>query len=233
MRKVIDDVYVLPLGGGYFNIFLIDSPDGLVVVDTGISERSAHQLVASMTQAGRSIDDIRHIFITHAHYDHIGGLSYLQNLTNATTYAHQRETAIICGEKSSLWARREDLRGIWRLLHPFIAQDRPTTPGRVDVEVKQDAAMFNGLTVVETPGHAYGHLSLYWPERRVVFGGDLVMRLPWGLSRPLPPATPDMAEAERSIKKVAALDVEVLCVCHGPPITHDAKRALNTLAAKF
>lgn len=63
-----------------------------------------------------------------------------------------------------------------------------------------------------TPGHSPGSISLYWPEKKVLFTGDVVFSqsigrtdLPGGSGKQL----------KESISKLAELDVEVLCPGHG------------------
>jgi len=63
-----------------------------------------------------------------------------------------------------------------------------------------------------TPGHSPGSISLYWPEKKVLFTGDVVFSqsigrtdLPGGSGKQL----------KESISRLAELDVEVLCPGHG------------------
>jgi hydroxyacylglutathione hydrolase len=66
--------------------------------------------------------------------------------------------------------------------------------------------------VILTPGHSPGSICLYWPERKVLFTGDVVFSqsigrtdLPGGSGKQL----------KESITRLAELDVEVLCPGHG------------------
>ena len=66
--------------------------------------------------------------------------------------------------------------------------------------------------VILTPGHSPGSISLYWPEKKVLFTGDVVFSqsigrtdLPGGSGKQL----------KESISKLAELDVEFLCPGHG------------------
>ena len=66
--------------------------------------------------------------------------------------------------------------------------------------------------VILTPGHSPGSVCLYWPEKKVLFTGDVVFSqsigrtdLPGGSGKQL----------KESISRLAELDVEVLCPGHG------------------
>ncbi|MRR38188.1 MBL fold metallo-hydrolase, partial [bacterium] len=66
--------------------------------------------------------------------------------------------------------------------------------------------------IILTPGHSPGSASLYWPEKKALFTGDVVFSqsigrtdLPGGSGKQL----------KESISRLAELDVEVLCPGHG------------------
>jgi hydroxyacylglutathione hydrolase len=66
--------------------------------------------------------------------------------------------------------------------------------------------------VILTPGHSPGSICLYWPEKKVLFTGDVVFSqsigrtdLPGGSGKQL----------KESITRLAELDVDVLCPGHG------------------
>ncbi|MBC7814420.1 MAG: MBL fold metallo-hydrolase [Burkholderiales bacterium] len=234
MRRVIDGVYVLPIKFGYVNLYLLEARDGLALIDTGLAG-SAENIEAALRILGRSWNDVKHILITHAHPDHIGSLADVQRLTDsALTYAHRREALVIRGEMSSPAPRPESLRGLSRLFL-MLPQNAPAMPARVDVELKGGDvlnAVYPGLMVVDEPGHAPGQVGFWLPDKRLLFAGDVVMRMPWGLVMPLAFVTLDMDEAKRSIRKVAALDIEALCPGHGPPLVANAAATMRDFAAR-
>ena len=66
------DVRILSLySGSTGNAFLIKAPDGAILIDAG---KNAKQLSLSLTQAGVCPEEIRAIFVTHEHNDHISAL---------------------------------------------------------------------------------------------------------------------------------------------------------------
>ena len=69
-RRICPGLYVIPVGP--VNTFLLDSPDGCVLIDTGFPN-SENTILKAIQQLGKRSNDIRHIVLTHAHPDHIGG----------------------------------------------------------------------------------------------------------------------------------------------------------------
>jgi glyoxylase-like metal-dependent hydrolase (beta-lactamase superfamily II) len=68
------------------------------------------------------------------------------------------------------------------------------------------------LKVFHTPGHSPGSVSLFWPDHKVLFTGDLVFKD--GLGRTDLPGG-DGSKLKASIKRLAELDVEWLLSGHG------------------
>ena len=64
------------------NTYLIDMPDGVVVLDPGPSD--AGHIRAVLDAAGGQVSAI---LLSHAHHDHVGALPALRAATNAPTYA--------------------------------------------------------------------------------------------------------------------------------------------------
>lgn len=57
-----------------FNPVLLDLGEARLLVDTGRGAGSGGRLLAHLELAGYLPEDITHVFLTHGHPDHIGGL---------------------------------------------------------------------------------------------------------------------------------------------------------------
>jgi glyoxylase-like metal-dependent hydrolase (beta-lactamase superfamily II) len=80
------------------------------------------------------------------------------------------------------------------------------------------------LVAVHTPGHSADHLSYYWPSRRALFVGDLMLGrgdTTWVGEYP-----GCVADYLASLRRVRALAPEILYPAHGPPI-QDVPAALE------
>jgi len=70
--------------GSNGNCFVINSPEGSLLVDAGISRK---QILDGLQRNNISADHIQGILVTHAHSDHIKGLPVLSQYLSAPVYA--------------------------------------------------------------------------------------------------------------------------------------------------
>ena len=92
------------------NCLLIEAPDGLVLIDTGIGdknddkfrkmfgmEENSIRLPESLSRAGFSTEDVNHVLLTHLHFDHCGwntradGNRLMPTFPNATYWIESGE----------------------------------------------------------------------------------------------------------------------------------------------
>lgn len=210
------------------NVYIITEPDGLTVIDSGMPN-AAPRILAAIRALGRDPRDVRHIALTHQHFDHIGALAALVAASGAETWASAGDAPAIEGR-----ARREAPKGPLGLVFrvALLPRVRPVaithTLGEGDTLPTLGAE--GGLRVVETPGHTAGHISFYLPARRMLFAGD-ALQTPGGRVVPPPDIfTTDPAQARRSLAHLATLDVDAILAGHGAPITTGAGAPLAQAA---
>ena len=91
VTAVADGLHAIAVGP--VNVFLLDTPDGLALIDAGLPDR-ADGILRAMHGLGRAPHDLRHIVLTHAHPDHIGSLAALVEATGAETWMHPLDAPI-------------------------------------------------------------------------------------------------------------------------------------------
>jgi len=74
--KLFDNFYFV--GTTSVGAFIVDTGDGLVMLDTGCGDTVAAMMVSDMKKIGLNPSKIKLIFISHEHFDHYGGVQYLR-----------------------------------------------------------------------------------------------------------------------------------------------------------
>jgi glyoxylase-like metal-dependent hydrolase (beta-lactamase superfamily II) len=104
-----------------------------------------------------------------------------------------------------------------------IASPRPVTA------VGDGDAVFD-LSIIDSPGHTLGSISVLDEVGGLLVAGDALRNLEATLSGSNPKFTEDMALAEASVAKLGALRYETLLVGHGEPILSGASAQVAALA---
>lgn len=221
------------LKGGYVHAFLVDTGPDLMLIDT-LFDADAKVILDELERIGKRPTDIKHILMTHGHRAHMGGIAMMKRLSGARVYAHEWEADIIAGERPmqliGFWPSRP--LASWPILFFGILAGPlgKHKPCPVD-ELIGEGAKVGPLTVLHTPGHTPGHLTFYWPERRALFTGDSFVT--WPVVSPGWENTMlNKRETWESLRRMAELDVEVVGVGHGRPLTKNGAEVVRELAAR-
>jgi glyoxylase-like metal-dependent hydrolase (beta-lactamase superfamily II) len=219
-NQVVPGLWLVKIS--FVNAYLFDTGDGLALIDTGIPD-SAPKIEAAIRSIGRQPTDVRHILVTHCHYDHSGSLAAVKRLTGAPATMHPDDAAMVRdgyvrrplhpapGLLSFLISRLALLRGSARI-----------EPVAVEHEAREGDLLPGGIRAIHVPGHCAGQLAFLWPEHGgVLIAADTAANV-FGLS--LSPLYEDIEVGRRSLSKLAALDFEVAVFGHGKPILSGASK---------
>ncbi|MBA3832667.1 MAG: MBL fold metallo-hydrolase [Chthoniobacterales bacterium] len=207
----------------------VETTDGLALFDTG-PESTFRNIAAGLRNLGFEPGDVRHVFISHIHFDHAGGAWRFAEL-GATVYVHPRGAPhLIDPEKLLASATRifgDDMEKLWGRVES-IPQDR------LRILEDRDVTRIGGLEVLAlaTPGHATHHHVYQWEDN--VFGGD-VAGVQLGGGPPIPPFVPpelDVEAWEESIRKIRELGASKLYLPHFGLATGTVSSHLDALAER-
>jgi metallo-beta-lactamase class B len=186
---------------------LVTSPQGHILIDSG-TEAGAEIVADNIRSLGFRLRDVKFLLHSHEHFDHVGGMARLQQLTGAELIASQPAAAVF---GTGTAGQGDPQAGT---LKPF----PPANVGRVIRDGEIVRLGDNVLTAVATPGHTPGALSWRWGScnggvcRQIVYADSLT---------PVSSDTyrfsdhPAYVQSYRaSIAKVAALACDILVTPH-------------------
>jgi glyoxylase-like metal-dependent hydrolase (beta-lactamase superfamily II) len=206
MQRVADDVYLLRGIPEYgFNVYLV----GDVLVDS--ATRWARWRILKQLR-GRRVS--AHV-LTHAHPDHQG---------SSRAVCRSLGIPLWCGADDADAA--EDPRLMQdRLPKHALTRLGPawTGPGHPVSRRLREGDEVGEFTVLETPGHTAGHISLWRERDRVLILGDVLTHYNWvtgatGLTEPPVIFSADPLRNRQSACRIADLEPSVVCFGHGAPL---------------
>lgn len=154
--------------------------------------------------------------LTHAHPDHQGSSHAICEALQIPLWCgegdvHAAETpGAIKNSQAPGWLNRLQER-FW------------TGPAHPVARALKEGDEVAGFTVLDVPGHSAGHIA-YWREAdRVLILGDVLNGMNLitgkrGLQEPPTVFTPDPVRNRASARRLAALEPELVCFGHGPPL---------------
>lgn len=204
---------------GTCNTYLIQGNNGYVLVDAGNSNKEK-VFLSRLRKHNISPDSIKLIVITHVHFDHVGSLSAIKNICKCPVAVHQREAQLLREGKvimppgTNLWGKTvsyigERIAGIGFLkfnsVEPDIVVSREMFLGEFGV---------NG-SIIPTPGHTYGSMSVVLPTGEA-FVGDLAVNF---IGSVFPPFAENVQEVMISWRRIFSLGANTIFPSHGPPFS--------------
>ena len=162
-------------------------------------------LIDTPAEAGTILEKLggtnpKYILLTHNHMDHTGALTELHATLKVPLAIHTLDAGNIPSPPDMLLNDSDNL-----------------SVGDLKLEV------------LHTPGHTPGSICLYALEQKLLFVGDALQRRRKKLRLPAKMVSTDMEEAIASVKRMAELDLEILCFGHGKPLFEGTRDRLLTL----
>ncbi|MFC6616625.1 MBL fold metallo-hydrolase [Deinococcus radiophilus] len=143
---------------GVVAVYVWDTGDGLALVDTGPGS-TLEALKAGLDLLGAGWGDVRHILLTHIHFDHAGAAGQILDYSpRARVYVHERGARHLVSPER-LYASAAQIYG--DQMEALWGEMRPMDADRVTALAGGETLRLGGAEVraLYTPGHAVHHLA--------------------------------------------------------------------------
>lgn len=230
------------VGGGRFgfgltsagdcHVYLLDGGEDLILIDAGIGGVAGNPelILQEIRRDGYDPARIAHLFLTHYHTDHMGGAAEMRNLLGCEVHGSPLTARTLEAADERQVSLPEAKRAGY-FPEDYVLQSCPCASDLMD------GAAFDvgnlSLRVVNTPGHAAGHVSFLVEGRAktyllqgdvVFFGGTIFLQNTHDCS---------IQDYAQSVNKLAALEFDAHLPGHLGISLDDGKRHIMVAKATF
>ncbi len=189
------------------NCYIVYNENNALIVDPGGNPEKVIDFLESQDVKPQAI------LLTHAHFDHIGGVEVLRKHFDIDVYLHENEAD---------WLEEPHLNRSTAFTRQEVRTARPDhflTPGNMKLSTFE-------FEVIHTPGHSPGSVSFIFKEQGFIISGDVLFQQ--GIGRTDLPGG-SMAQLEKTIRQSLYLLDDTLIVYpgHGPYTTIGAEKTNN------
>lgn len=244
-REVREDVFYYT--NQIVNVIMIGKPnsDHWVLIDAGMPKSGPEIKKVAEKRFGKDSKPYA-IILTHGHFDHVGGVTYLIKQWNVPVYAHPLEFLYLTGEKRY----PEPDTSVEGGLLAKISSIYPIEPVNIKLalrEIPQDGEVpfLSDWKWVHVPGHSPGQIALFRERDRCLIAADAfvtvqqdsfykVLTQKKEIHGPPVYLTTNWEMAKESVAKLEALKPEVAITGHGPAMEgEELRKGLNILVNGF
>lgn len=214
------------LDSGPGQAYLLRRGPAAVLVDTGIAGQG-DAIAEALHDWGLDRESLTHVLLTHWHPDHAGSAAELASWPNVQIWAHRSDAPIIRGDSyGSFPVLTHAEEGLYAQITGTVPD---AAPSRVDGELDDNEVLDAiGARVLSVPGHTDGSIALHFPNEAVLFTGDVATQQQGQVI--LGPFDQDRARARESFRRLAGIDVDLVCFGHGQPLRGDDTAKLRAAA---
>src|ERR1700716_4642485 len=194
--------------GLQINTILVNTGDKLVLIDAGCGvdkfQKTAAGLLGNLAAAGYAPGDIDMILFTHAHFDHLWGISDGKTASllfpSAEFVASETEVAF--------WSAPDLVGKLPPAQKPLVTQANLKLAGPRLRLIKAGAEVVPGVTTFDTAGHTPGHISVHISSgsEEMLLTGDVVVNSAVSFLHPEWPFGFDMDVPLATKSRMAFLD---------------------------
>jgi len=182
------------------NTYLVGTSSRPLLLDTGDGNPAYMPFLIQGLRDHRNSEELQGIVATHAHPDHIGGITNVREHFG-DLITHKRP---------------------WEGMDGPI--DGPVEAIDGDAVIETEGAT---LRAIFTPGHACDHLCYWLEEERAIFTGDVVLGAGTTV---IPEHGGDLFDYMKSLERLLEWEPEVLYPAHGPVIRNADEKIRQYIA---
>ncbi len=190
-------------------IYLVDTPDGPALVDTGPTS-TLPAVEAALAARGLALGDLRHLLLTHIHLDHAGASGtivrrhpHIQVHVSEIGAPHVVDPSRL--EKSARMLYLDEFDTLWGELAPVPQEN---------VHVLGSEVL--GLECFSAIGHAKHHVAFFGPDGTLYCGDSAGVRIEPArhIVAASPPPDIDVEGWHRTIDELERRSPDRLCITH-------------------
>jgi len=233
--EIMDNVWML--GTNLYPLYLLKGPQGGTIVEGGTGAMGP-VLREQLAQLGIAADYVRQVIVTHAHPDHVMAIPMFRDLfpgvtvaaseIGAKTLAFEKAVAAFCQIDEALTGAMLQAGRITEGHRPAALKEMKIA---VDRTLKEGDKIEVGDTVfdvLETPGHSECSLSFHQRQRGILIISDATGYYMPEHNEWWPNYFSGYGVYVDSIRRLAAMEAETLCLSHNGVI-----RGKDDVAAYF
>ena len=217
--EILENLFFIERGWLNANHFVYVSKEP-ILIDTAY-KTDADVTMASVKRLGVELADVSLIVNTHTHCDHIGANRIIQELSGCDIALHTVGKHFI--------DTRDDWATWWRYFNQeadFFKCTRSLEDGDILTIGPHE------FQVIYTPGHASDGIILYHQGQKVLISSDALWENDIAAMALRVEGSLALFSAQKSLERIASLDVRLVCPGHGKPFT-DMETALSKARAKI
>lgn len=176
-QRLTEQIFIL--GNHHFSTYLVIGKRISVLIEPGISS-TANEVIDQIKSLGIDPSSMHKLILTHAHADHVTGAPKLKNSMPWIAVSCSADTIRLLKKEKVKEIFLKDDQDISRRLKIMDKADKPenlqaSLNNLVDETICPGQLMDLGgvsLEIIDAPGHCFGGLAFWEPEKKVLFCSD-------------------------------------------------------------